>query len=80
MGQLYIYYRSVLNIDIPVLFVPGSSGSAKQVTYLPSLCHKFTSSSQIRSLATTLMNVTAEMGMKFKSRFVFYACDFDEVK
>ncbi|GMR59313.1 hypothetical protein PMAYCL1PPCAC_29508, partial [Pristionchus mayeri] len=54
--------ESVLNIDIPVLFVPGSSGSAKQ----------------IRSLATTVMNNTAELGNKIKFRYVFYACDFDE--
>ncbi|KAF8383338.1 hypothetical protein PRIPAC_72480, partial [Pristionchus pacificus] len=54
--------ESVLDVDIPVLFVPGSSGSGKQV----------------RSLATTIINSTAELGDKFKYRFVFYACDFDE--
>ncbi|GMS80131.1 hypothetical protein PENTCL1PPCAC_2306 [Pristionchus entomophagus] len=54
--------ENIFKIDIPVLFVPGSSGSGKQV----------------RSLATTLMNRTAAMGMKFKSRFVLFACDFDE--
>lgn len=54
---------SVFDIDIPVLFVPGSSGSGKQ----------------IRSLGTTIMNVTQlQMGSKFKSRFVFFACDFNE--
>ncbi|GMT11086.1 hypothetical protein PFISCL1PPCAC_2383, partial [Pristionchus fissidentatus] len=54
--------ESTLLIDIPVLFVPGSSGSAKQ----------------IRSLGTTILNMTSELREKFPYRFVFFACDFDE--
>ena len=47
---------------IPVLFIPGNSGSAKQV----------------RSLASVALRKALEMDKKYRTRFDFFAVDFDE--
>ncbi|KAE9418229.1 hypothetical protein Angca_003481 [Angiostrongylus cantonensis] len=74
---LYRYMEGVVNEqtmsissnDIPVLFVPGSGGSAKQARY-------GCGSLQVRSVASMLMNKTEMTSAPF--RMHFYAADFDE--